>query len=181
MPWPRQPGHGHPERERLHLEPVRPQAGDLRPVLAGFARRRYVMSSVNESVFVQNYLEIDFLQTFYPTRGSWPITTGRRQDQALPARPIPRSSTATASGPGRKLARLPPAKARDHVPAGPRPAKANDPKEIQIQYDLYTIPFNGGRRTARPIPGLRERHEQLVPQDLPDGRWLVWVQPRPAS
>jgi tetratricopeptide (TPR) repeat protein len=141
---------------------------------------RYVMSSVNESVFVQNYLDIDFLQTFYPTRGIlayYDRTT--RQIRTLPGATDPAyvhcNSVWTPDGSSLVFLR---AKAKDSVPAGPRPEKANDPREIQIQYDLYTIPFNGGQGgTARPIPGASANGmSNSFPKISPDGRWLVWVQ-----
>jgi type IV pilus biogenesis/stability protein PilW len=141
---------------------------------------RYVVSAVNESVFVQNYLEVQFLQTFYPTRGIlayYDRTTGRIQ--ALPGATDPGyihgNGVWTPDGASIIFIR---AKARESVPDGPRPEKANDPREIQIQYDLYRIPFNGGRGgTARPIPGASANGmSNSFPKVSPDGRWLVWVQ-----
>jgi tetratricopeptide (TPR) repeat protein len=141
---------------------------------------RYVMSSVNEAVFVTNYLDFKFLQTFYPTRGIlafYDRTTGKIQ--ALPGATDPEyvHCNSVWTPDGRSLVFLR-AKARDNVPVGPRPEKANDPNEIQIQYDLYTIPFDGGRGgTARPIPGASGNGmSNSFPKISPDGRWLVWVQ-----
>jgi tetratricopeptide (TPR) repeat protein len=140
---------------------------------------RYVMSSVNETIFVQNYLDFKFLQTFYPTRGVlafYDRTTGRIQ--TLPGATDPGyvhcNSVWTPDGSALVFLR---AKALDNVPKV-RPQKANDPEEIQIQYDLYTIPFDGGRGgTARPIPGASANGmSNSFPKISPDGRWLVWVQ-----
>ncbi len=140
---------------------------------------RYVMSSVNEAVFVQNYLQIDFIQTFYPTRGIlayYDRTTG--MIQALPGATDPAyvhcNSVWTPDGRSLVFLRAP---ATDNVPEV-RPDKANAPEEIQIQYDLYTIPFNGGQGgTARPIPGASGNGKSnSFPKVSPDGRWLVWVQ-----
>ena len=45
--------------------------------------------------------------------------------------------------------------AKDPYPAGaPLATYANDPKEVPIQYDLYRIPFNGGKGgIAEPVVG----------------------------
>jgi tetratricopeptide (TPR) repeat protein len=141
---------------------------------------RYVMSSVNESVFVTNYLDFRFLQTFYPTRGIlafYDRTTGKIQP--LPGAGDPQyvhcNSVWTPDGKSLVFLR---AKARDSVAAGPRPEKANDPNEVQIQYDLYTIPFNDGRGgQVRPLPGASGNGKSnSFPKISPDGRWIVWVQ-----
>jgi len=141
---------------------------------------RYVVSSVNESVFVTNYLDFRFLQTFYPTRGVlafYDRTTGKIQP--LPGAGDPQyvhcNSVWTPDGKSLVFLR---AKARESVPAGPRPEKANDPNEIQIQYDLCTIPFNDGRGgEARPLPGASGNGKSnSFPKISPDGRWIVWVQ-----
>jgi tetratricopeptide (TPR) repeat protein len=141
---------------------------------------RYVVSSVNEAVFVTNYLDFHFLQTFYPTRGIlafYDRTSGK-------IRPLPGAGdpqyvhcNAVWTPDGRSLVFLR-AKARNNVPVGPRPEKANDPNEIQIQYDLCTIPFNDGRGGAiRPLPGASGNGKSnSFPKISPDGRWLVWVQ-----
>jgi tetratricopeptide (TPR) repeat protein len=140
---------------------------------------RYVMSSVNEAIFVQNYLDFRFLQTFYPTRGIlafYDRTTGKIQP--LPGATDPQyvhcNSVWTPDGQSLVFLRAP---ARDNVPKV-RPDKANDPNEIQIRYDLYTIPFNGGQGgPARPIPGASGNGmSNSFPKISPDGRWLVWVQ-----
>ncbi len=143
---------------------------------------RYVVSAVNESVFVTNYLYFRFLQTFYPTRGIlgyYDRVTGKIQ--ALPGADDPEyvQGNAVWTPDGKTLVFIR-AKARDSVPAGPRPVRANDPNEIQIQYDLCTIPFNGGRGgTAVPIPGASGNGmSNSFPKVSPDGRWLVWVQAR---
>ena len=140
----------------------------------------YVISSVNESVFVTNYLDFRFLQTFYPTRGIlafYDRTTGKIQP--LPGAGDPQyvhcNSVWTPDGKSLVFLR---AKARDSVPVGSRPEKANDPNEIQIRYDLCTIPFNEGRGgEVRPLPGASGNGKSnSFPKISPDGRWIVWVQ-----
>ena len=61
---------------------------------------------------------------------------------------------------------------------------ANDPNETQIQYDLYRIPFNGGKGgIAEPIEGASQNGmSNNFPKVSPDGRWIVFVQAeRPAD
>jgi type IV pilus biogenesis/stability protein PilW len=141
---------------------------------------RYVVSSVNESIFVNNYMDFRFLQTFYPTRAIlayYDRLSGKIT--ALPGADNPDyvHGNAVWSPDGRSIIFIR-AKARDNVPAGPPPVKANDPNEIQIQYDLCQIPFNDGRGgEARPIPGASGNGKSnSFPKVSPDGKWIVWVQ-----
>src|SRR5262249_44404636 len=71
------------------------------------------------------------------------------------------------------------AAAKEAFPAGVPLAKfANDPNETRIQYDLYRIPFNGGRG-GRPeaIAGASANGmSNSFPKISPDGRWVVFVQ-----
>jgi hypothetical protein len=57
---------------------------------------------------------------------------------------------------------------------------ANDPKEIQIQYDLHRLPFNEGRGgQAEPIAGASSNGmSNSFPKVSPDGRWIVFVESR---
>ena len=57
------------------------------------------------------------------------------------------------------------------------------PNEMQIQYDLYRIPFNGGqgRQAGADCRRLGQRHEQQFPKVSPDGRWIVFVNAATAS
>lgn len=71
--------------------------------------------------------------------------------------------------------------AQDAYPGGAPPARyANDPNERQIKYDLYRIPFNGGKGgKAEPIAGASQNGmSNSFPKISPDGRWLVFVQAR---
>jgi len=70
------------------------------------------------------------------------------------------------------------AKATSNIPSGARPVRANDPNEIQIKYDLYTIPFNDGRGgEAQLLPGASANGKSnAFPKISPDGKWIVWVQ-----
>ena len=141
---------------------------------------RYVVSAVNEGIFVKNYLDIRFLQTFYPTRGILGVydrLSGKIK--SLPGADNPEyvHGNAVWAPDGRSLVFVR-AKAMPSVPDGPPPVRANDPNEIQIQYDLCRIPFNDGRGgEARPIPGASATGKSnSFPKVSPDGRFVVWVQ-----
>jgi tetratricopeptide (TPR) repeat protein len=71
------------------------------------------------------------------------------------------------------------AEARDAYPPGRKVAEyAGDPNEIPIQYDLYRVPFNGGKG-GRPesIRGASQNGmSNNFPKVSPDGRWIVFVQ-----
>jgi tetratricopeptide (TPR) repeat protein len=140
----------------------------------------YVVSSVNEKVFVTNYLDFRFLQTFYPTQGI--LAVYNRQTGKVTALPGADKSeyvqaNAVWTPDGRSLVFIR-AKATNNIPAGPRPVKANDPNEVQIKYDLYSIPFNDGRGgEAQPVPGASSNGKSnAFPKISPDGKWIVWVQ-----
>ena len=73
------------------------------------------------------------------------------------------------------------AAAREAYTPGRKAAEyANDPNEVQIRYDLYRIPFNGGRGgRAEPLPGASANGmSNNFPKISPDGRWVVFVQCR---
>ncbi len=141
---------------------------------------RYIVSTVRESMFVTNYMDFRFLQTFYPTRGLLAVKdreTGRIS--LLPGADDPRfvHTNANWTPDGRTLVFLR-GRAKDSEVTGERPLRANDPNEVQIQYDICTIPFNEGRGgEARPLPGASGNGKShSFPKVSPDGRWIVWVQ-----
>jgi Flp pilus assembly protein TadD len=140
---------------------------------------------INRNYYVINFKDYRFLQVFYATRGIlvwYSRATGRRQP--LPGADDPRyvQTNAVWSPDGSYLV-FARADARDPYPEG-RPAAeyANDPNETQIQYDLYRIPFNGGRGgRAEPVAGAsRNGMSNAFPKVSPDGRWIVFVQCRNA-
>jgi len=133
--------------------------------------------------YVQNFKDYRFLQVFYPTRGilSW-YSKASGVLQPLPGADDPGFAQMGAvwSPDGRYLV-FARARARDPNPPGARPARfANDPNELQIQYDLYRIPFldgKGGR--AEPVAGAsRNGMSNSFPKVSPDGRWIVFVESR---
>ena len=144
---------------------------------------RYAVTTLNEDVFVANFKDYRFLQVFYPTRGilAWYDRTTQRI-RALPGADNP--SYVQTNGfwsPDGEYLVFARAEARDAYPAGrKKPGYAGDPLEPPIQYDLYRIPFNGGKG-GRPkaIVGASNNHmSNSFPKVSPDGRWIVFVQAR---
>ncbi len=141
---------------------------------------RHIVATVHDQVYVQNYMDWRFLQTFYPTRGVLAVrdtATGRMW--TLPGADDPGfvQSNPAWSPDGREIVFIR-ASARDSYGSGPRATRANDPNETQIQYDLYRIPFNGGKGgVAAPVPGAsRNGRSNSFPKFSPDGKWIVFVQ-----
>mgnify|MGYP005849221531 CR=1 FL=1 len=144
---------------------------------------RYAVTTVNEEVYVCNFPDFRFLQVFYPTRGIlayYSRETG--QIRALPGADDPKyvhcDATWTPDGQYLVFAR---AEARDAYPPGGKLAQyANDPAETPIRYDLYRIPFNGGRGgRPQPIAGASNNGmSNSFPKVSPDGKWIVFVQSR---
>jgi len=153
---------------------------------------RYVLTTVagrdrdiSDSYFVTNFKDYRFLQVFYPTRGilTWyDRTTGVRSP--LPGADDPKYvQTDGVWSPDGKFIVFARAEARNPHPAQPLPLAANDPNEVQIQYDLYRVPFNNGRGgVAVPIAGASHNGmSNNFPKVSPDGRWIVFVQCRNAQ
>jgi Tfp pilus assembly protein PilF len=151
---------------------------------------QYVLSSfagqgqdIPSSYFVNNFKDYRFLQVFYPTRGilAWySRATGLRQP--LPGADDPRYvQTDGVWSPDGKWVVFARAEAKDSDPPGMTlPQHANDPNEIQIQYNLYRVPFNGGLGgKAEPILGASNNGmSNNFPKVSPDGRWIVFVKNR---
>lgn len=144
---------------------------------------RYVVTTLNESVYVQNFTDYRFLQVFYPTRGILGYYDRETQEiKPLPGADDPRyvhcDPVWTPDGQTIIFAR---AEARDPYPPGYRPAvRANDPNEPQIQYSLYRIPFrNGQGGVPAPIAGASHNGmSNTFPKVSPDGKWIVFVKCR---
>jgi tetratricopeptide (TPR) repeat protein len=144
---------------------------------------RYAVTTVNEDVFVANFKDYRFLQVFYPTRGilAW-YDRSTRRIRALPGADNPNFvQTNGFWSPDGKYLVFARAVARDAYPKGRKLAEyAGDPLEPPIQYDLYRIPFNGGKG-GRPkaIAGAsNNRMSNAFPKVSPDGRWIVFVESR---
>lgn len=144
---------------------------------------RYAVSTVNESVHAVNFMDYRFLQVFYPTRGILAVynrATGAIL--ALPGADDPRYvHTGAAWSPDGQTLVFSRAVARDPYPAGRAlPRAANGPGELPLKYDLYRIPFNGGRGgKPEPVRGASANGmSNTFPKFSPDGRWIVFVRCR---
>jgi Flp pilus assembly protein TadD len=151
---------------------------------------RYVVTTISgngkplaSNFYVSNFKDYRFLQVFYPTGGilAWyDRTVGR--ERPLPGADDPLyAQTDGVWSPDGKWLVFARAKAKPaYPPDGLIAEYANDPKEVQIQYDLYRIPFNEGRGgTPVPIAGASANGmSNTFPKVSPDGRWIVFVQCR---
>jgi len=133
--------------------------------------------------YVANFKDYRFLQVFYPTRGilAW-YDRATGEMRALPGADDSRyvHTNETWSPDGQYLVYAQ-AEARDPYPEGRTLAEyANDANETPIQYDLYRIPFNGGKGgQPEPIAGAsRNGMSNTFPKISPDGRWIVFVKCR---
>ncbi len=151
---------------------------------------RYVATTIKppgskgwQFYYIANFLDYRFLQVFYPTRGiiAW-YDRNLKQLHPLPGADDPEMVQASAVwSPDGKYLVFARARATDPNPADGVMAKyANDPKEVQIQYDLYRIPFNEGRGgKAEPIAGASQNGmSNSFAKVSPDGKWMVFVQAR---
>ena len=151
---------------------------------------QYVLSTfagqgqnIPSSFFVQNFKDYRFLQVFYPTRGILAVynrATGLREP--LPGADDPKYvQTDGVWSPDGKFIIFARAEAKDPYTDGQElPTHANDPNEVQIQYNLYRIPFNGGKG-GQPEPILGASNNGMsnnFPKVSPDGRWIVFVKCR---
>lgn len=144
---------------------------------------QYAVTTLNESVYVQNFTDYRFLQVFYPTRGILGYYSREdREIRVLPGADSPQyvhcDPVWSPDGQYLVFAR---AEARDAYPPGYKPAAhAGDPAEVPIQYDLYRMPFDSGRGgTPEPIAGASGNGmSNTFPKVSPDGRWIVFVKCR---
>lgn len=138
-------------------------------------------AGVVNRLFSMNYKHLDFTQVFFPTRGvlAW-YDRAQKKLRTLPGADDPAYvQTSAFWSPDGKYLIFSRAKAQDPYPAGaPKPTYANDPNELQIRYDLYKIPFNGGLGgKAVPIEGASQNGmSNNFPKVSPDGRWIVFVE-----
>ena len=150
---------------------------DGKYVLTTFAGKD---QSIGSSYFVTNFKDYRFLQVFYPTRGILTVynrETHRRE-------PLPGADdgkyvqTDGVWSPDGKYVVFVRAEAKEPHPEGvPLPLMANDPNEVQIQYNLYRVPFNDGKGgVAERIEGASDNGmSNSFPKVSPDGKWIVFV------
>lgn len=142
---------------------------------------RYVVSTVNEALYVRNFWDYRFSQVFFPTRGILAVydrETGTIR--ALPGADDPDYVHCNADwSPDGKWLVFSRAPARDpYDPDTPLATYAGDPNETQVSYDLYRIPFRGGRGgTPEPVRGASNNGmSDSFAKISPDGKWIVWTQ-----
>ncbi|MFN8094680.1 MAG: tetratricopeptide repeat protein [Vicinamibacteria bacterium] len=141
---------------------------------------RWVLSTVNEDLYVSNFTAFRFLQVFYPTRGILAYYSARTEEmKALPGADDPQyvhcDPTWSPDGKTIVFAR---ARARDaYTPGVPLAAYPNDPNETPMRYDLYRMPFEEGRGGVPvPIAGASSNgSSNSFPKITPDGRFVVFV------
>jgi hypothetical protein len=158
------------------MSQVSPNGQYVLSTFAGPALNRLI-----DSYYVTNFIDYRFLQVFFPTRGIleyYNRATGLREP--LPGADDPKYvQTDGVWSPDGKYIVFARAEARDPRPPGQgRATHANDAHEAQIKYDLYRIPFNGGKGgTAERIVGASENGmSNNFPKISPDGKWIVFVQ-----
>lgn len=141
------------------------------------------VSSMIDSYYVTNFTDYRFLQVFFPTRGIleyYNRAMGLREP--LPGADNPKYvQTDGVWSPDGKYIVFARAEARDPRPPGQRLAThANDANEAQIKYDLYRIPFNGGKGgpPERIVGASENGMSNNFPKISPDGKWIVFVQCR---
>jgi len=140
-----------------------------------------VVATVNESIYVVNYPGFEFLQVFYPTGGI--LAYYSRETGEFKALPGADDPAFVHCGPiwapdGKEIIF---SRTEACDPKSPQqPTYANDPAELQIQFDLYRIPFNDGRGgTPEPIKGASQNGmSNTFPKVSPDGKWIVFVKCR---
>ena len=150
---------------------------------SGTAVKAPLDKDLEGNYYVANFKNYGFLQVFFPTRGilAWySRKTGRLQP--LPGADDPRYvQTNAVWSPDGKYLVFARAEATAPYPRDSQLAEfANDPKETQIRYDLYRVPFNGGEGgRPEPIAGASANGmSNAFPKVSPDGRWIVYVQAR---
>lgn len=143
-------------------------------------QRRVYRRDFNSNYYVANFKDYRFLQVFYPTRGilAWySRATGRLEP--LPGADDPRYvHTNAAWSPDGRYLYFARAEAKDPYPPGVKLAeRANDPNETQMKFEIYRIPFNGGKGgVAEPVAGASKNGmSNSFPKISPDGRWLIFV------
>jgi len=138
-------------------------------------------TGLSDRMFSTNYPHLDFTQVFYPMRGilAW-YDRAEKKLRPLPGADDPNFVQASAFwSPDGKYLIFSRAAAKDpYPPNAPKPTYANDPREPQIQYDLYRIPFNHGLGgEAEPLVGASHNGmSNDFPKVSPDGKWIVFVE-----
>ncbi|MBN2476254.1 MAG: tetratricopeptide repeat protein [Pirellulales bacterium] len=144
---------------------------------------QHVVTTVNEQIYVANFLQYEFLQVFYPTAGILAYYDCATEEM----KPLPGADDpdyvhcSSAWSPDGQYIVFCRAKAIDPYPPGRAAAEyAGDSAELPIQYDLYRIPFTGGHGgRCEPIAGASNNGmSNTFPKVSPDGKYIVFVKCR---
>ena len=165
------------------MSQVSPDGKYVVTTINGLADPQHARREVQSNYYVANFKDYRFLQVFYPTRGilAW-YDRAAGSLQALPGADDPRYvHTGAVWSPDGRYFVFARAEARDpYAKSGKLAEYAGDPNETPIRYDLYRIPFDGGKG-GRPEPIAGASHNGMsnsFAKISPDGRWIVFVQAR---
>ncbi|MCG6926155.1 MAG: tetratricopeptide repeat protein [Acidobacteria bacterium] len=141
---------------------------------------QYAVTTLNEDLYVANFLDYRFLQVFYPTRGILAYYSTKSEEMlALPGASDPEYVHCDpAWSPDGRFIVFARAKARDsYTPGVPLATFPNDPNETPMQYGLYRMPFDGGKGgEPAPVVGASDNGmSNSFPKITPDGRFIVFV------
>ena len=144
---------------------------------------RHVVSTVNEALFMGYYPSYKFLQVFFPTMGIlgiWSKETGEMFPLRGADDPAYVQSNGTWSQDGKYVYFIRSEAKDPYVPGAPMPTYADDPRELEIRYNIYRVPFNDGKGgEAEAIKGASHNEKSnFFPKISPDGKWMVFCQCR---
>ena len=138
---------------------------------------------LDDKFYGTNFKDYRFLQVFYPTRGilAW-YSRETGMLQPLPGADDPRFvQTDGVWSPDGQWVVFARAEAKSPIPPDGRMAEyANDPRETQVRYELYRVPFNGGKGgVPQRLEGASQNGmSNNFPKVSPDGKWIVFVRCR---
>jgi len=144
---------------------------------------KYVVSTVNEALFMGYYPSYKFLQVFYPTMGIlgiWSKETGKMFPLHGADDPDYVQSNGTWSPDGKYVYFIRSEAKEPHLEGAPMPTYADDPREREIRYDIYRVPFNDGKGgKAEAVKGASHNgRSNFFPKISPDGKWVVFCRCR---
>jgi len=139
---------------------------------------RHALTTLNEELYVSNFANYKFLQVFFPVGGilAW-YSRETGEMKALPGADdktyVHTNGVWTPDGKTVVFSRAKAFKSPDWEAA----RFPNDPREPQIRYGLYRIPFDEGRGgTPEPIEGATsDDWSHTFPKVSPDGKWVVFT------
>jgi tetratricopeptide (TPR) repeat protein len=144
---------------------------------------QHVVSTVNEALFMGYYPSYKYLQVFFPTIGILGVWSKKTGD-LFPLRgaddPDYLQSNGIWSPDGKYVYYIRSKAMAPYVKGAPMPTYPNDPRERQIRYDIYRVPFNNGEGgVAEAVKGASHNEKSnYFPKISPDGKWMVFCKCR---